>query len=122
MLRILLFFFTLNALLLPISGYAMLSVSESVAPMMSDQSGSSTNTMSNMANVCHMPSPCLNCDMNNMDAACGLDCSAHCLGSAATISDVFHLSIHATINTEIITAFKYFYSRTLSPELRPPLA
>jgi len=111
MLRILLFFFTLNALLLPISGYATLSVSESVAPMMSDQGIN-----------CHMPSPCLTCDMSNMDTACQLDCTAHCLGSVATISNVFHLSTQVTINAEFMTVFKYFYSRTLSPELRPPLA
>jgi hypothetical protein len=123
MLRILLFLFTLNALLLPISGYAGLSVSESVAPMLMGDQSNSAYTASTLDSIkCSMPSPCLNCDMSNMNASCGLDCNAHCLGSVAALSDMFHLSIYVATNTEILTAFKHFYSHTFAPELRPPLA
>jgi len=70
---------------------------------------------------CHMPNPCVNCDMSNMDENCDLNCEAHCLGSNATVSNTFTLPLEAAISTKITTVFKHFYLHTSSPELRPPL-
>ncbi len=119
MLRILLFLFTLNAFLSPISGYAALTVSESVAPEMTSQASANMPMMNGMK--CAMPNPCINCDMSDMDAGCSTNCDIHCLSSVMNISNPFNLDSNPAISAEIITAFKHFYTHSSSPELRPPL-
>jgi hypothetical protein len=122
MLRILLFLFTLNALLLPISSYAEFTVSKSIASALTNKPISSGKTMSGMNGIkCHIPSPCINCDTGDMDIGCGLNCDTHCLSSSVTTSNTLTLSSEPTISSKIATAFKHFYLHTSSPELRPPL-
>ena len=122
MLRIFLFLFTLNALLLPISSYAKFTVSQSVASASTNKSISSTSNTIGMNGIkCHMPSPCIDCDTGDMDIGCGLNCDAHCLSSSVTTSNTLTLSSEPTISSEIVTAFKHFYLHTSSPELPPPL-
>lgn len=123
MLRVLLFFFTLNALLLPISGYAALSVSESVAPEIISPQVAAANPSMSMSNgmKCAMPNPCIDCDMSDMDASCGTNCETHCLSSAINIASSLSVSSQPAISIEIISAFKHFYHLSSSPELRPPL-
>ena len=116
MLRILIIFFTLNALLLPASGYANVSVpDDSATPI----------TMADSGIKCKMPmaKACPNCDMENMDGMdCGTNCCTHCAASHVVSLPVFFgsnfLPVH---NGEIVTTFKHFYLHTTSPEQRPPL-
>ena len=114
MLRILILLFTLNALLLPISGVANVSVADkSVAPMVMKDTGSK----------CQLPmsKSCPDCDMDNMDMDCDAGCCTHCAGHIATLPTFFSNVVSSSHNTEIITAFKHFYLHTTSPEQRPPL-
>ena len=114
MLRFLIILFTLNALLLPVSGYANVSVSdESVAPMVMVDSSSKCQMAISKA--------CLNCDMENMDMDCDANCCTHCASHVVSLPTFFNNTASPSQNSEIITAFKHFYIHTIPPEQRPPL-
>jgi hypothetical protein len=118
MTRLLILIFALNTLLSPVGAMAMVSFE-------ADNTISQTNEHTISANNSeHCPSMSSH-DTCNMDGLpsdlCKAKCAAACTVSpahVATFSFTFPFNISSS-HLEI--AFMHFYSRSISPELRPPL-
>jgi len=122
MTRILILFFTLNALLLPVSGYAGMLVSGEMEIPMSKTNVVSPATSNHDDLKCHMmvvEEGCPNCDM---DVDCDAACCEQCLSHSASLPMFFgNKTLLPTNGESITTLFKHFYFHITSPEQRPPL-
>ncbi len=119
MLRFLILFFTLNALMLPVSGYASMPMSEMDSSMViastDADSGEPVKCQMMMVKACH------NCDMGGMDTDCDSSCCSQCASHVASIPSQFITVSFPAMSGQVITKFKYYYLHTTSPEQRPPL-
>ncbi len=124
MIRLFLLFFALNTLLPPV-GAAMMSVS---ATHIMSQTGEHSISVSNIGREDVANSHCLHMsshDICSMDGSssdlCKAKCAVSCAVSAIHIAN-FSFSIPFIIaDSHPENSFLHFYSRSISPELRPPL-
>ncbi len=122
MIRLLLLIFALNTLLSPV-GATMMSVS---ADHIISQT--SEHSISNISSEHATTSHCLNmsshdiCSMDGLSSdLCKAKCAVSCAVSAIHIAN-FSFPIPFMIgSSHPENSFLYFYSRSISPELRPPL-
>lgn len=119
MTRLLILIFALNTLLSPVGAMAMVSFN---ADNMISQTSEHTMSADNSK---HCPPSMASHDACNMDGLssdlCKAKCAAACTVSPAHIA-TFSFTLPFNINNsspEI--AFVHFYTRSISPELRPPL-
>ena len=124
MIRLFLLVFALNTLLSPV-GAAMMSASAThIMSQTSEHSISVSNVHSEYATNSH----CLNmsshdiCSMDDFSSdLCKAKCAVSCTVSAIHIVN-FSFSIPFMMaDSHPENSFFYFYSRSISPELRPPL-
>ena len=120
MTRLLILIFALNTLLSPVGAMAMVSfnVDNTIG-----QTSEHTMSISNNREHCLSMSSHDTCNMDGLsNDLCKAKCVAACTLSSAYIANLsftFPFNISSSSNPEI--AFVHFYSRTISPELRPPL-
>ena len=118
MLRCLIFFFTLNVLLLPIAGYAGMSVSKATVSTTNSMSHANKKDLKCLMSMAK--ETCLNCEMENMNCTadcCCVDCVSHVVSLPAFFKD----TISPRHPSKVVTVFKHFYLHITSPEQRPPL-
>ena len=120
MARLLIFIFILNALLPSMGLMAMpsamdhtmsqtLLISSDSMPMTKSPDGE------NVADSDHC-----NTEENTQNTPCKVKCATTCMQLAAlsSVSLLLPITLHSS---EPIAVFAYFYTRSISPELRPPL-
>ena len=122
MIRLLILLITLNALS-PSTGLACLCASEMKAEWVSNMQYTNNTRENSIATV--SPTHCNNPSMMNAMQEQTMNCDAECCADCLSISPVLFTSFStlslAAISTQPILAYINFHSRSLTPELQPPL-
>jgi hypothetical protein len=118
MTRLLILIFALNTLLSPVGAAAMMSFDAD-----NIMSETSEHTMSvTMSEHCPSMSSHDACNMDSMSSdLCKAKCAASCTVSPAHIANFSFNFPFVISNSNLEIAFLHFNSRSISPELRPPL-
>lgn len=137
MIRILILLITLNAIF-PVAGFASMCASNMSNASMSEMKNTSDNlnhqvthdTLQSQhetaitSSQMHCDDPSMACYESDMDMTamdCDSGCCVSCVGASAALTTPTIQLLSPTVSTKPVSGYINYYTRSISPELQPPL-